>query len=460
MTSSVVTELSGAQRPRVFHVPDAPDHRDAADAARLSGGYGLELDDWQQYVLDCWLARRRDGKWAASRCGLTVPRQNGKTAMLEVRELFGMTMLGERILHTAHEVKTARKAFTRLLEFFDNPRAFPELHALLREPPRRANGQEGIFLKNGGSIEFVARSKGAARGFTVDVLVADEAQEFGEDKLAALLPTISAAPQGNPQTILTGTPPSPVMDGTVFTRMRQAALEGKDKRLCWLEWSGETVEEANPALGYRLSMETVEDERASMDPVTFARERRGVWDEFGAGGALRGWAALATDEIPLSKPKALGIAADASGFWYSLGAYGESGFVGPVDRRRAEHGRAAFVAGVAAAALKHRVPVAVGTRGMAGVLIGDLRKAGVRVVETTFDDLVQASADFADAVDTAAVSHGAMPELDAAVNASRWRNVGDRRALDVRGTDVSMLEAVVLARHIAGRKYDVMNSIY
>jgi hypothetical protein len=97
---------------------------------------------------------------------------------------------------------------------------------------------------------------------------------------------------------------------------------------------------------------------------------------------------------------------------------------------------------------------------MAGVLIGDLRKAGVRVVETTFDDLVQASADFADAVDTAAVSHGAMPELDAAVNASRWRNVGDRRALDVRGTDVSMLEAVVLARHIAGRKYDVMNSIY
>lgn len=178
----------------------------------------------------------------------------------------------------------------------------------------------------------------------------------------------------------------------------------------------------------------------------------------GAGGALPGWTDLATERVPPA-PEALGVAADASGSWFSLGACGD-GFVAPVDRRRSEHGRAAFVARVAEVALKHGLPVAVGEKGMAGILIEDLEEAGVNVIRTSFDDLVQASADFADAVETGMVTHGAMPELDAAVLASRWRKVGDRRALDVRGPDVSMLEAVALAARLAARGYDPMSSFW
>jgi hypothetical protein len=62
-------------------------------------------------------------------------------------------------------------------------------------------------MGNGGSIEFIARSSGSGRGFTVDVLVCDEDQDLTDEELAALLPTISAAPSGNPMVILTGTPP-------------------------------------------------------------------------------------------------------------------------------------------------------------------------------------------------------------------------------------------------------------
>jgi hypothetical protein len=178
----------------------------------------------------------------------------------------------------------------------------------------------------------------------------------------------------------------------------------------------------------------------------------------GAGGALPGWADLATERIPPT-PDALGVAADSTGSWFSLGACGDS-FVAPVDRRRAEQGRAAFVARVAEVALRHRLPVAVGEKGMAGILIGDLEEAGVNVVRTSFDDLVQASADFADAVETGMLAHGAMPELDSAVLASRWRKVGDRRALDVRGADVSMLEAVTLATWLSSRTYDPLANIY
>jgi len=57
---------------------------------------------------------------------------------------------------------------------------------------RATNGQESIVLHNPdcrvggkkcgcpgwGSVEFVARSRGSARGFTVDDLVCDEAQEL------------------------------------------------------------------------------------------------------------------------------------------------------------------------------------------------------------------------------------------------------------------------------------------
>lgn len=203
----------------------------------------------------------------------------------------------------------------------------------------------------------------------------------------------------------------------------------------------------------------VDPELDDPDPLAgFESQYLNRWQlRLGAGGALPGWADLSTERIPPT-PEALGVAADATGSWFSLGACGD-GFVAPVDRRRAGQGRAAFVARVAEVALKHRLPVAVGEKGMAGILIEDLQKAGVNVVPTTFDDLVQASADFSDAVDTGMVAHGSMPELDAAVLASRWRKQGDRRALDVRGPDVSMLEAVVLAKRLADRGYNPLDSV-
>jgi len=187
------------------------------------------------------------------------------------------------------------------------------------------------------------------------------------------------------------------------------------------------------------------------DPLAgFESQYLNRWQlRLGAGGAFPNWPDLTTAQVPPA-PEALGVAADASGSWFSLGAYGD-GFVAPVERMRADVGRAAFVARVADVARRHNAPVAVGEKGMAGVLIEALEEQGVYVVRTSFDDMVQASADFADAVDTGMLAHGGMPELDAAVLASRWRRVGDRRALDVRGPDVSMLEAVALARLVSAQ---------
>lgn len=292
--SSRSAALLGVQSPRVQLVP-AFKSSDVEDATFLSASYGLIPDPWQELVLTAWLARRADGSWAAGRCGLAVPRQNGKNGIIEIRELFGMVVLGEKFLHTAHEVKTARKAFSRLKWFFgdqaNDPGArFPELNALVSEI-RSTNGQEAITLKDGGAVEFVARSRGSGRGYTVDVLILDEAQELTDEQLEALLPTISSAPLQNPQTILTGTPPSNPTLGQVFTRSRDAGVEGKARRLAWHEWSisgrvdifdRQVWADTNPSLGRRLQSTVIEDELPpGMTADGFSRERLGKWLEPG-----------------------------------------------------------------------------------------------------------------------------------------------------------------------------------
>lgn len=228
MTSSRAGSLRVKHPPRLHVAPRASKtYGDIACA--FAAKYGLLPDDWQELVLRDWLAVDPEGLWAALTCGLALPRQNGKNGCVEVRELFGMVMLGEKFLHTAHEVKTARKAFKRLQHFFgkkvsDETAKYPELNGLVTEL-RNVNGQEAIFLSTGGSVEIAARSQGSARGWTVDVLVCDEAQDMSDDDLEALMPTLSAAPLGNPQVIYLGTPPGPKARGEVFARVRDEALK-------------------------------------------------------------------------------------------------------------------------------------------------------------------------------------------------------------------------------------------
>src|SRR5690606_31162118 len=130
------------------------------------------------------------------------------------------------------------------------------------------NGQEAILLKNGGSIEVIARSKNSGRGFTVDVLVMDEAQELKEDELEALMPTTSAAPLGNPQWIFTGTPPGPSASGEVFTRVRRESLEERPSRLSWHEWSpiGSNYDLDDRSL-WRMTNPGVDSGRLQLDVV-------------------------------------------------------------------------------------------------------------------------------------------------------------------------------------------------
>lgn len=328
--------MSANQRPRVRVAPD-PDSTLGDLAGGLAAAYGLSPDPWQQIVLDDWLAEKR-GQWASLTCGLSVPRQNGKNALIEVRELFGMVGRGERILHTAHEVKTARKHFKRLQHFFgaqsDDPAAkFPELNALVADV-RSTNGQESITLRNGGAVEIAARSKSSGRGFTVDVLVMDEAQEMSDDDIEALIPTTSAAPLGNPQWIFAGTPPGPKASGEVFTRVRSESLGKKPRRQCWHEWSApdgidlddrDAWRAVNPGLiTGRLQMDVVEGERASFTDEGFGRERLGMWQSSAGRSVIpsQSWALQAAESVAVER-FALGLEVGPDQSWAAIALAGQ-----------------------------------------------------------------------------------------------------------------------------------------
>lgn len=280
--------MRGSQEPRVRVEPQRA-ATDGGDAAILMQEYGCSLDKWQKIIIDCWLGKDAAGKYTVTSAGLSVPRQNGKNVCLEAREFFGMVINGEKILHTAHQVRTSKKSFRRLAAMFTDKR-HPEITDLVKQI-RYTNGEEQIELDNGGSIEFSARSRQAARGFDgISLVVYDEAQELTDDQTEAIMATLSASQTGTRQLIYTGTPPYPGCPGDVFRRMRTVCTTAPGSRDAWHEWSvaANTLSDinagdrslwymTNPALGIRLSEEFTAEELKTLSPDGFARERLGWW---------------------------------------------------------------------------------------------------------------------------------------------------------------------------------------
>lgn len=189
----------GAREPRYRSVPPAPTSA-GPEAIDLAASAGLFLDPWQQDVLIGALGERPDGHWAASRVGLIVPRQNGKNAILEARELAGLYLFGEVLItHTAHRVDTSLEHFARMRALIEET---PHLAAELDDVVD-TNGKEGLVLRGGRRLNFKARSKGSGRGFTGDCVVLDEAYYLYD--LGGLIPTMSARP--NPQLWYTSSAP-------------------------------------------------------------------------------------------------------------------------------------------------------------------------------------------------------------------------------------------------------------
>lgn len=282
--------MKGTQIPRIRIEPPRTD-TDGDGAAMLMKTYGVTLDEWQRIIINCWLGKDRSGNYNVTSAGLSVPRQNGKNVCVEAREFYGLAVNGERILHTAHQMRTAKKSFRRLVNMFNDKR-HPELIKAVKTI-RYGIGEECIELNNGGIIEFMARSRQAVRGYDgISLVVYDEAQELTDEQAEAIMSVLSASSTGTRQLIYIGTPPYVGCTGEVFRRFRQACIMSESKSNAWHEWSipADTLEEidisdkrlwyeVNPALGSRLTEEFTEEEYKTLSKAGFARERLGWWSK-------------------------------------------------------------------------------------------------------------------------------------------------------------------------------------
>lgn len=278
MKSYQKEKLMGNQVPSVRIYPDFI-YTDGEDAVKILKIAKICVDPWQGEVLKDWMGRTYEDVWSATSCGLSVPRQNGKTANVTGRIASGMILYSEWIVYTAHLQKTATETYLDLKSIFENRKLIKYIKEI-----RSALGREQIILKNGGRVVFVARTRNGGRGLHGDCLVFDEAQELTSEQQASFLPAISASK--NPQTIYLGTPPDEKNDGGVFRKIRSKALNDESEALAWTEFSVNEIgdvsdrrrwAETNPALGRRIRESAIASEWEQMDADRFARERLGWW---------------------------------------------------------------------------------------------------------------------------------------------------------------------------------------
>lgn len=459
---------------------------------RKCADLGVRFRSWQPDVGRLILAKRADGKYAATigGTGLSIPRQVGKTFLVGAI-VFALCLLRPKltVIWTSHRLRTSEETFKKLQAFAKRKRVAPHVLNIVR-----GSGEEAIEFRNGSRILFGARERGFGRGFDeVDVLIFDEAQILTENALDDMIPATNQSRQPTSALLLfMGTPPKPKDPGEVFRRMRTEALTGEDDDTGWVEFGADPghvftplpaplteadwkqIAKANPSYPQDTPREAILRMRKKLGTESFDREGAGIWDEDSTATIpeLAAWTSRVTKLKP-PKPAALAISADLDQTWLSLSAASvevqrRSGrkletrrHLGSVARLRVDC-RAAFVAEVKRIQDEHsEAPIVIDAKGPASFLIEDLEDAGVVLTKWGLEDRIQADADLCNAVRLGTIEHGGYGDLDAAVRAAGWRKIGaQRRALAANNGDISSLEAASFAlRAAVAFSYDLADSV-
>jgi len=245
---------------------------------------GLELFDWQRWLVRWILATDEHSAPACRQVIIEVPRQNGKGAVLECVELYWLIIAGVPIVfHTAHEADTAAGHQARLDGLIAEPEI--ELPALRSF---KANGKEKIRnLDEKLLLDFRTRTKATKRGSSPQKVILDESQELQASHLAALVPALAAQSMNAeklPQLIYAGS--APLEHSTYMHELTARVLETRPPRTLFARWSCGPDDDitdrdnwyrVNPSLGMLISEDFIhETEYLVLAPLDFAAERLGV----------------------------------------------------------------------------------------------------------------------------------------------------------------------------------------
>lgn len=414
--------------------------------------------DWQALMLEDIMAVNADGLWVHMKYGWSIPRRNGKSEILIMRAMHGITH-GERVLYTAHRTTTSHNAWEKVSERLSKA-GYKEGEDY---KTTKQFGLERIeWLKGDGVINFRTRSSKGGLGEGYDLLIIDEAQEYTSDQESALKYVVTDSK--NPQTLMCGTPPTAVSSGTVFMKYRKETLTGKNEDSGWAEWSVPNLTDAhdpelwyqtNPSLGTILSERTIRSELGD-DQVDDNIQRLGLWLRYSQKSAIskQEWSEYALTEKPKlpQKPR----------IFFAV-KYGHSGNVSLAAAVKLDDGRI-FIEAIDCRPIRdgnawlmpflrnsHAEAVVIDGAGNQTVLAAEMKDAEVkcRAVLPKVSDVVAAHALFEQQLFGGQIRHMDQPALAQAATNCEHRAIGSGGGFGfasvLEGADISLLEAVSLA---------------
>ena len=270
--------LRGATKPRIQSIPIKGKSK-VDDVIELANIIGMPLLPWQEYVLKDMLIVDSKGMFIRKTNLLLIARQNGKT------HLARMLILAHLLKWDSKNILIMSSNRSMALDTFRQVAQVLETNETLKpfvKQIRYANGTESIEVlgKMDGRVvtarlDVVAATRDGSRGRTADFLFIDELREINEEGFRAAIPTTRARPAAT--TLLTsnaGDAFSVVLNG-----MRERALENPPKTFGFYEYSAPQYckitdragwAQANPALGYTISEEALE-EAVATSPIENTR---------------------------------------------------------------------------------------------------------------------------------------------------------------------------------------------
>lgn len=468
-------------RPRYLWVPPGGRGSYLDEVADVANLMGRPLDAAQRIAVEALTTYGDKGNWLTLESAVKMGRQSGKTGGIVTPIVMTDLFLWEpdRIAWSAHLFKTSRDAFADHCRLIESTPEFDRRVAKISY----ANGEEAITLKNGASLEYLARSKRGGRGLGGKRTVIDEALFFSVEQAGALLPILAARSMtGCPQVMYASSGATVESD-----QLRALTARGRahdDPSLIWVEYcapgswdepgcvnprcdhslasEGCALDNealwpaANPALGVRIDVGFLRGMRRTLatDPREFAREFLG-WDDVPLGGGLLAISAPAwldcLDET--SQPVgsvAFGIFVTPDRAVATIGSVGRRAdgllHIEIVDERR---GTSWVVERVKDLLAHDPVAVVIEPGSAAGSLVTDLETAEIDVTLITGAEAAQATGVLYDAVIESSVRHIGQEQLTSAVTNASLRTTlrGGSRWHPIGPEHIAGLDAVTCALH-------------
>jgi phage terminase large subunit-like protein len=272
--------LRGATKPRV-HSPLLKGKSRANEIIEMVERLKMDhLMPYQEFILKDMMMVDKNNNYRRKTSLLLISRQNGKSHLGRVRVIWGMFYGDEKkiIIMSANRA-TSLMLFREIAWIIEST---PELKAMTKVI-RYANGGERIELLNGATLDVISDNSSSPRGRTADFLWIDEIREISEDGYKAAVPVTRA--RANAQTFLTSNAGD--VFSSVLNSLVERAKEYPPETFGYYEYSApqyckiditldsfwrDAVVPSNPALGYIITKESIEEAIATAATETTRTE--------------------------------------------------------------------------------------------------------------------------------------------------------------------------------------------